>query len=256
MKYTHPKKNRVIGLISAVSSEGEILVKRLRPSKKVPDNRPIFFSGKLYDKDIVYAISGIGKTNAAHAVTVLIENFSPSLILNFGIGGAYPSSGLAVGDIAVADKETYGDEGVLDRDGFRGTEFIGIPLLRKGGRRYFNEFPLDKGLVNKAVMSAKQLAPHFTLSPSIRAGTFVTVSACTGTKRRAKELSVKYNALCENMEGAAIAHICLLYGIPCVEIRGVSNIVKDRDTAKWDIRLAAENCQMIVMELLKVINYR
>jgi hypothetical protein len=35
------------------------------------------------------------------------------------------------------------------------------------------------------------------------------------------------------------------------EIRGISNIVGVRDRATWDIRLAAENCQRVVMEVLK-----
>jgi futalosine hydrolase len=55
------------------------------------------------------------------------------------------------------------------------------------------------------------------------------------------------------MEGAAIAHLCCLYRIPCVEMRGISNIVENRDTKKWDIRRASENCQLAVTEFLKVL---
>jgi nucleoside phosphorylase len=41
-----------------------------------------------------------------HAAT-LHRKFSPSAVINFGIGGAYPS-GAEIGDIAIADKEIYG----------------------------------------------------------------------------------------------------------------------------------------------------
>ena len=34
----------------------------------------------------------------------------------------------------------------------------------------------------------------------------------------------------ESMEGAAIAHVAHLHGIPVGEVRGISNIVTDRDT--------------------------
>jgi len=40
------------------------------------------------------------------------------------------------------------------------------------------------------------------------------------------------------MEGAAVAHICSMYGIPVIEIRGISNIIEDRDMKKWNIPLA------------------
>jgi futalosine hydrolase len=71
--------------------------------------------------------------------------------------------------------------------------------------------------------------------------------------KRAKELEKKFHVICENMEGAAVAHVCISYGIPVVEIRGISNTVEDRDMKKWDIRMAAENCQKVVKEFLKEI---
>ena len=55
------------------------------------------------------------------------------------------------------------------------------------------------------------------------------------------------------MEGAAIAHICRIYGIPFVEIRGISNMVEDRDKGKWDIELASENCQKAVLHFLETL---
>ena len=169
--------------------------------------------------------------------------------MNIGIGGAYPSSGLKIGDVAIAEKEIYGDEGVLLKDGIHGIDLIGIPLLQRGRRKYFNEFPLDTGLVRKAV-NALALCP---LPFDFKAGDFLTVSTCTGTKKRSRELDRRFNAVCENMEGAAIAHICTLYGIPMIEMRGISNIVEDRDRSTWNITLAAENCQTAALELIRAI---
>ncbi len=37
------------------------------------------------------------------------------------------------------------------------------------------------------------------------------------------------------MEGAAAAQVAALHGIPWLEVRGISNIVEDRDLTKWDI---------------------
>ncbi|GFP22068.1 futalosine hydrolase, partial [Candidatus Hakubella thermalkaliphila] len=114
--------------------------------------------------NIIHIISGIGKTNAAHAATLLIEKFSPSAVINFGIGGAYPSANLRAGDIAIADKEIYGDEGLWLKDGFHKTDEIGIPLLKKDRKKYFNEFPLDRKFIGKVMdVFKRQLHPPHPL---------------------------------------------------------------------------------------------
>lgn len=206
-------------------------------------------SGKIHNKDVVYMVSGMGKANAAHAATILLERFSPDMLIVFGVGGAYPSSGLKVGDIAVAEKEIYGDEGVLLKDGFHDTESIGIPLLKNGRKNYFNEFPLDKKLVRKALRSLAFSARRSAFS--LQSGNFLTVSTCTGTRKRAIELRNRFGAICENMEGAAAAHICATFKVPLLETRGISNIVEDRDKNKWDLKLAAKNCQEAVIEVIR-----
>ena len=56
----------------------------------------------------------------------------------------------------------------------------------------------------------------------------------------------RWGAVCENMEGAAAAHVSLLYGVPFAEARGISNIVEDRDRSRWDINTACANCALII----------
>jgi futalosine hydrolase len=236
---------RCIGLISAVAFEGDLFAAGSDKVKKekIPDL--VFYLKGKDENSFVCAASGIGKANAAHAAAIMIRDYSPSAIVSFGIGGAYPSSGLKAGDLAVARKEIYADEGVLLKDGFHTLEAIGIPTIRAGRRRYFNGFPADRALTRKA-LDAAGLVSHAS------AGRFATVSCCTGTRKRALEIEKRFDVICENMEGAAVAQICRLYAIPFVEIRGISNIVDDRDTGKWRKKLAAENCQRAVMYFLEM----
>jgi len=230
----------------SVPAEGSVFARTL---KKKNDRNSLYYKGILAGKPLVLGVSGIGKVNAAHMATRLIHEHSLSLIMNIGVGGAYPSSGLEVGDVAIAAREIYGDEGVLLKDGFHGADLIGIPLLKKGGRKYFNEFPLDRRLVRKAVRALALRSLPF----AVRSGPFVTVSTCTGTAKRAAEIERQIPAICENMEGAAVAHICALYGVPLIEMRGISNMVRDRDRSGWNIRLAAENCQTAALQILGVV---
>jgi len=132
-----------------------------------------------------------------------------------------------IGDIVIAEKEIYGDEGLSSKDGFR----------------TLNEI-LD--VQNEFIMYIPE-----QLIEQKNKGTFVTVSTCTGTLEKGKEIEKRFNAICENMEGAAIAHICAFSGIPAAEIRGISNIIEDRTAAplnKADIIKAAENAQRFLLE--------
>jgi futalosine hydrolase len=242
-------KNKTLGMITAVPLEGRIIARNLKGAREKSAGGLTWYTGRLGRAEIVYVVSGIGKTNASHAATVLIQNYSPFLVVNFGIGGAYPSSGLKPGDIAVASKEVYADEGVLLKNGFHTLQLIDIPLLKTGQRKYFNEFPLDRRLC-ETMTTAADAAGFRALE-----GVFATVSTCTGTKKRAEELSKRFGAICENMEGAAVAHNCLLYGIPFVEVRGISNIAQERDTSKWDIRSASGSCQRTVIKFVNLSNF-
>ena len=66
----------------------------------------------------------------------------------------------------------------------------------------------------------------------------MTASQVTGVAAEAEELAERWEAVAESMEGAAAAHVCALYGMPFLEVRGISNLVGDRDRAPWQVRRA------------------
>jgi futalosine hydrolase len=240
----HTGKRR-IGLISAVAFEGALFAAESAKTEKEKTAGLVFYLNRKDEVAFVYTAAGIGKANAAHAAAIMVRDYFPSVIVSFGIGGAYPSSGLKVGNLAVAKTEIYADEGILLKDGFHTLEAIGIPTVRAGRRRYFSEFPADRALTRKALQAAGSIS-HAS------AGRFATVSSCTGNRKRALEIEKRFDVICENMEGAAVAQISRLYGVPFVEIRGISNIVEDRDTGKWQKGFAAENCQRAVKNFLEM----
>ena len=71
------------------------------------------------------------------------------------------------------------------------------------------------------------------------AGPCITASQVTGIDAEdAQELADRWEALAESMEGAAAAHVCALYDVPFLEVRGISNLVGDRDRERWQVRRA------------------
>jgi futalosine hydrolase len=149
------------------------------------------------------------------------------------VGGAYPGSGLATGSLALATREIYGDEGVAAPDAWLSTREIGIPLLEREGKRLYNAFDLDEGRVAEAAAALERAGLTATRGP------FVTVSTCSGTLARGMELAARFGAVCESMEGAAYAHVAAHYGVPFLEVRGISNLVEDRDLSRWTLLAAA-----------------
>lgn len=226
-------------MLSSVPSESASVLHDLRARRTLSSGA---VAGELEGRRVIHMTSGMGIANAAHAATVLMERHKPDLMVLFGIGGAYPGRGLDVGDLVLAEREIYADAGVLTGEGPRGLEEIGIPLLRKGRKKFFNTFPLDRRLMS--------LARRIL---GVEAGAFLTVSQATGTLKRALELRDRFDALCENMEGAAVAQVCSIYDVPLLEVRGISNIVEDRNPAAWEKGRAAEKSQKAVLEILMAL---
>ena len=234
----------MIALLSSMSFESDLLHSVLKKVRKTEVAGKKVHRGILSELDVLLLNTGIGKVNAAFAATAAVENYPIVKIINMGVGGAYQGAGMGVGDVAVASKEIFGDEGVITSNGWRDMSEIGIPVLQKGRRKYFNEFPLPT--LPKDFFNAQE---HIV--SGIKTGPFVTVGSASGTLKRAKDLEKKFNGICENMEGAAISQVCAIYGIPMIEVRGISNMVGIRDKRRWKLKEASDNCQKVVLNLLE-----
>lgn len=244
-----PGKYSMIALICAVQAEAGLLLEETVVSSTMALGSKTVIEGALHNQHILLCVGGMGKVNASHAATLLFTRFHPKAVVVFGVGGAYPASGAKVGDIALAREEIAGDEGVLTREGFKDMKYIRIPRNKTGKIAIFSTYPASGPLVRRSLqlLTSRQGAGD----QGIHAGTFVTLSTCTGTAERARELETRYHGLCENMEGAAVAQVAGLHGIPWLEVRGISNLVEDRDLRKWDIPRAAEAAQTAVLRILE-----
>jgi futalosine hydrolase len=228
-----------LALVCSVPLECERLRAALADAREVRIGRKPAWTGRLDGAEVVLLPGGMGKTNAAHALTALLETRPVRGVIGFGIGGAYPGAGLSIGSIALATAAVYGDEGVQAPSGWMTTEGIGIPLWTAGESRMFNEFALDPARVERA--RAALVESGF----DVRTGPFVTVSACSGTAALGEAMARRVpGALCEGMEGAALAHVAAIYEVLLLlELRAISNLVEDRDLSRWRIREAAETAQ-------------
>jgi futalosine hydrolase len=238
----------MIALLAAVPEETDLIRGSLKDSAQQSINGIDLISGKLSHHEICLAHSGIGKAAAAAAATILLYHCRPEALWLFGCGGAYPGSGLKVGDLAIASTEIFGDEGVATDEGFRDLAEMKLPM-RQAEERLFNCWPVDKKLHDWA---HNQLVGYTDKTElTLRSGAFVTLSTCTGTTAKAIEIESRTTGICENMEGAAVALACQQMSAPLLEVRGISNLVEDRDTSRWNLPIGMAAAQKAILALLQ-----
>jgi futalosine hydrolase len=238
----------MIALLAAVPRETELLRCRLAPCEVRNCGRRDLYLGTLAGQAVALMHSGVGKANAASAATSLVEAKHPDLVISFGCGGAYPGSGLTVGDLALASEEIYGDEGVLAPEGFLNMAALGFPLVQRSGSRHFDRYPVPGALLERARPLVARAATE--AGRALIVGALVTVSTCSGTDAAALELARRTGGICENMEGAAVAQVCALHGVPFLEVRGISNLTEDRDLSRWNLPEGMNIAQGAVLSLL------
>ena len=186
-------------------------------------------------------ISGIGRSNAAAATAFALTRTSCHHVINIGVAGALPKSGLDLGDVIIADESTFFEEGIELPTGWRDVQELGFPLGQSTWA-HGNVVSADPELV-------KQL--HSKLqSPSIRVGTVATVATCSGTDDAANEVVTRTGAIAEAMEGAAVVATARHLGYPAAEIRVISNTCGVRESQRWDFKSAVQRLSDVVETLI------
>ncbi len=175
--------------------------------------------GELLHPHVPVVCTGVGAVNAAYALTRFLDRERVKAVVVCGIGGAYPGSGIRIGSAVCAESECYGDLGADSPDGFLDMQALGFPVVQ-GASPLYNVLPMQ-------------------IFPAMRRTRFVTMNTCTGNDDDARAIEARTGGGVESMEGAAIAHVAALAGIPVGEIRGISNLVGNRDRNSWRVKEAA-----------------
>ena len=77
----------------------------------------------------------------------------------------------------------------------------------------------------------------------------LSVAGVSASFARARDLQQRYHAELENMEGFAVAYACARAGVPCVEVRSVSNKVGPRQKDEKDFPGALEALAQVLPSL-------
>lgn len=231
-----------MSIIIVASVHGELagLVKKLKQPIVLNIGGRKLISGYIKEKLVRLLFTGSGLVNAVQAMTAVIENLKPSIIIQTGCAGVFKETGMEIGDIGIATEEIDIHLGIESDSNMPVNE---LPFSLMKHNRYGdikNRYPVDNQLSDIAFKIIKKIAvsKNFKISK----GLFITVSTITATDKKAKEIYKHFAPCMENMEGSGAAHLSLHYDIPFLEIRAASNIVGKRNVNLWNLPLAFERC--------------
>ena len=219
-----------IGIIGAMDKEINALLSQLKDDEEKTMAGMTFHRGVLWDHDVVIVKSGVGKVNMAVCTQLLIDLYEVDILINTGIAGGLHRD-IRVGDIVISSDAVQHDVDVTSR-GFKPGE---IPFMET------SVFAADPELVSVAEQACRIVNPDI----GCFTGRIVTGDQFISDDTKRAEIIEKFDAVCVEMEGAAMAQVAVLNKVPFVIIRAVS----DKADAEAGVRIEAFEDQAIVHTL-------
>ena len=192
----------MIAIITAMNVELENILSRLEHPEEIRRPGLFGYSGRLNGVDVVAAVCGVGKVCAAQCTQLLVSEYHPEAVLHSGIAGAVAPQ-LRHLDVVVARELTYRDMSDETKRGFLpfGGCFVADPKL---------------------TVALRKAAPDSHL------GCIATGDLFVNAQEEKDRLLRDYNALCAEMESAAVAHVCAVNRIPFGVIRCISDLADEQ----------------------------
>jgi futalosine hydrolase len=216
-------------LVAATELEVKLLTNDCEMIHAYSDHLKTYRFGKI-NFDIL--LSGIGLTFTTFSLTHTLMSYSYSLVINTGIAGTL-SEQLKVGDVVCVVEEEFGDLGIESESGFL--------TLFDSGFLHADEFPFENRMLKA---DGAEIAGSL---PKVRG---ITTNISHSRDSTISKIKSQFSSSVESMEGAAVFYVCRYLGVPCVQIRAISNRVAPRENAGWNIPLALENLKESLERIL------
>lgn len=186
----------MICFVVALKKEAEGLLSKATDLKEFFIKDKPSYSCKLNGRDVVICISGIGKVSAALTTQLLIDKYNPDFIFNFGTCGGMNDS-VKILKYYLIDQCCQYDFDLSDLDD------VPVGYIQEYNTVYFDTFTNDLDFLPKMKVASADRFTHKDSDVNL-----INKMGCS---------------LCD-MEAGAIAQVCKSNNIPCVVIKGISDI--------------------------------
>ena len=212
------------GIMSALAEEQLGLLDLLVQAHCVSHAGREFWLGRLQDHAVVLALSRIGKVAAATTAAALIERFGASRIVFTGVAGGLGQD-VQVGDLVVGRE-------YLQHDMDASPLFPRYEVPLYGCAR----FAADPALLARLAAAARVYLEQAATAPDagtdrtarLHLGLVASGDRFVASAAQAHALRAELpDALCVEMEGAAVAQVCRDYAVPFCAVRTISDRADD-----------------------------
>lgn len=220
-----------LGIIGAMAVEVESLKSEMADLTVVRKAGMEFYDGMLEGFPVVVVQCGVGKVNAAMCTQILCDCFEVTHLVNTGIAGSLCAD-LDIGDLLISKDAMYHDVDAR-HFGYQMGEVPGLGVLT---------FEADPEMIDFAQSAAEAVNPGHS-----RIGRVASGDVFVAEKAVKENIIAITQALCTEMEGAAIAQVAYRNKLPFVILRAISD--KADDSAEMDYptfeAIAARRCAQV-----------
>jgi len=196
-------------------------------------------------------LTGIGMVATARGTgQILAENYY-DIAVNLGLAGRYEAPDrdavaleIGLGRVVRVVTDRIAEMGVEEEGRFVTMEETG--LLRESDYSFTS--PSQNSPDLKGAVASFFANRIFVDLPGVSG---VTVNTLRTNKTSIQAMMDRFQPAVESMEGAAFMHACGVEGLPCAQLRAVSNYVGDRNRENWTISLAVRNLNQTMLDILK-----
>lgn len=224
-RYDFTKQHSIL-IQGAMESETKYLIAQLLDAECVILGNYKYVTGFLgkNKEPVIISRTYQGMVNAAAATSLALTHFAPKAVINQGIAGGHDDD-IHLGDIVIGERIVpmgatmweFGEKGAgIDVRGFRPLE-LEIFNSKKGMTEKVVDFICDDRLVAAAVQMESEYR-------TVR-GVIGSADEWNNQIDRIALLRERYQTAAEEMESAAMAQLCVSYGVPFIGLRIISNSI-------------------------------
>ena len=196
----------MIGIIGAMDVEVDALKKRVTSPVVTKLAGLDFVCGEIENVMVCIARCSEGKVNAALCTQIMIDKFDADSIINIGVGCSL-SENVVIKNVVIATEVCEHDMDITP---------LGDP------RGYINGINTVK-IETDPVISEGLAQAAISCGEKIHRGCVASGDQFIASKEMKEDLANTFGAICGEMEGGAIGHVCKANGVPFAVLRSISD---------------------------------
>lgn len=211
------KKDNILVLV-AMEVEAKVLIEKFDSYEMKSKMGFTFYEGVVNNRNIILLLSGVGVINASSGLIVGIMEYNPSIVINYGIGGAM-SKDIHTKDIiigsSVSNINSYRTSILGEGEGSSPNSWELLTFLSGEVDRYI-EYRTDDKLLDVASNIEYEYG-------NVILGKIGSGDVWNREVDRILYLNDTYDIVVEDMESISVYNLCYKYNIPCISFKVISD---------------------------------